>query len=174
MFGAQGYDRTSVRQVALEAGVDPALVIHYFGSKLELFVAAAELPAPPGEVVARLVEGPRRSAGARLASFVVDTLESDAGRQRMLALVRAATSEPEAGRLLRERVSADLLEPVADGLGGEHAAYRASLVMMHIVGLAMARYVIAIEPLASLPPEQVVAELAPRLQVCLTGRVALA
>jgi AcrR family transcriptional regulator len=171
LFGMQGYDRTSVRQVAIEAGVDPALVIHYFGSKLELFVAAAELPAPPELVVARLLDGPRRSAGERLATFVLETLESEGGRERMLALVRAATSEPEAGRLMRERISADLLEPVAAGIGGDHAAYRASLVMMHIVGLAMARYVIAVEPLASLPPESVVAELAPRLQTCLTGRL---
>ncbi|MFC7495865.1 MULTISPECIES: TetR family transcriptional regulator [unclassified Nocardioides] len=172
LFGTEGYDRTSIRRVAIEAGVDPALVVHYFGSKLELFAAAAELPAPPELVVTRLLDGPRRSAGERLARFVVETLESEDGRQRMLAVVRAASSEPEAARLLRDRISVDLLEPVAAGIGGDHAAYRASLVMLHVVGLAMARYVVAVEPLASLPPEAVVAELAPRLQTCLTGRLA--
>ena len=137
MFATQGYDRTSMRQVAIEAGVDPALVPHYFGSKVRLFAEAAVLPAPPEAVVARLVEGP-----------------------------------PEATRLLRERITADLLQPVAQQIGGDRAAYRASLVMMHIVGLAMARYVIQVEPLTSLPPDAVVADLAPRLQACLSGPLA--
>jgi AcrR family transcriptional regulator len=172
MFATQGYDRTSMRQVAIEAGVDPALVPHYFGSKVRLFAEAAELPAPPEAVVARLVEGPPEEAGQRLAAFVLATLESEDGRNRMLALVRAATSEPEATRLLRERISADLLQPVAQQIGGDRAAYRASLVMMHIVGLAMARYVIQVEPLTSLPPDAVVADLAPRLQACLSGPLA--
>jgi AcrR family transcriptional regulator len=172
MFATVGYDRTSMRQVAIEAGVDPALVTHYFGSKVQLFAEAAELPAPPEAVVARLVEGPREEAGLRLASFVLQTLESEDGRHRMLSLVRAATSEPEASRMLRERITRDLLQPVAEQIGGDRADYRASLVMMHIVGLAMARYVIQVEPLAGLPPEAVAADLAPRLQGCMSGPLA--
>ncbi len=172
MFATLGYDRTSMRQIALEAGVDPALVPHYFGSKVRLFAEAADLPAPPDEVVARLVDGPPGEAGLRLASFVLATLESEEGRNRMLALIRAATSEPEATRLLRDRITAELLEPVAAQIGGDRAAYRASLVMMHVVGLAMARYVIQVEPLASLPREAVIADLAPRLQGCLSGPLA--
>ena len=169
MFATLGYDRTTVRQVALEAGVDPALVVHYFGSKVALFAQVADLPAAPDLVVARLADGPRREAGRRLASFVLETLESEDGRHRMLALVRAATSEPEATRLLRERITTELLQPVAERIGGGHAEYRASLVMMHVVGLAMARYVIQVEPLASLPAAAVAADLAPRLQACLSG-----
>jgi AcrR family transcriptional regulator len=171
MFATHGYDRTTIRQVALEAGVDPALVVHYFGSKVRLFAAAAELPAPPEKVVERLVDGPRREAGRRLASFVLETLESEDGRHRMLAVVRAATSEPEATRLLRDRITAELLQPVAAQIAADHADYRASLVMMHVLGLAMARYVVRVEPLASLPAESVVADLAPRLQACLSGPV---
>ena len=154
MFATVGYDRTSMRQVAIESGVDPALVTHYFGSKVRLFVEAADLPAAPEAVIARLVDGPREEAGLRLASFALQTLESEDGRHRMLSLVRAATSEPE-GRLLRERIAAEMLEPVAEQIGGDRAAYRASLVMMHIIGLAMTRYVIEIEPLAGLPAEEV-------------------
>lgn len=172
MFATVGYDRTSMRQVAIESGVDPALVTHYFGSKVRLFVESADLPADPAVVVTMLVEGPREEAGLRLASFALQTLESEEGRGRMLSLVRAATSEPEAGRLLRERITADMLEPVAQQIGGDRAAYRASLVLMHIIGLAMARYVIRVEPLAGLPAEELVADLAPRLQACLSGPLA--
>jgi Tetracyclin repressor-like, C-terminal domain len=82
--------------------------------------------------------------------------------------VRSAASEPEAARLVRELISTRLLAPMARGLGVEDALVRASFCGVQVVGLVMARYVVAVEPLASLAPGQVVAIIAPNLQRLLT------
>src|SRR3954471_3796844 len=80
-FGEAGYDRASIRAVAEAAGVDPALVMHYFGSKQELFVSVMALPFEPADVLPALARGDR--AGERLARFIVDTLEDPHGRAVM-------------------------------------------------------------------------------------------
>jgi hypothetical protein len=83
--------------------------------------------------------------------------------------VRAAASEPEAARLVRELVTGELLAPIIQALDVDDAPLRASLVGSQIVGLVMARYIVGVEPLASCPPEVVVAALAPTLQRYLAG-----
>ena len=167
-FAEQGFDRTSLRSVAVEAGVDPSLVSHFYGTKQQLFVAVLELPFEPADVLPGLVEGDRGEIGLRLARFLLGVLESDEGRRRMTGIVRSAASEPEAARLVRELISTRLLAPMAQGLGVEDALVRASFCGVQVVGLVMARYVVAVEPLASLAPEQVVAIIAPNLQRLLT------
>ncbi len=168
LFAAQGYDRTSLRQVALEAGVDPTLVTHFHGSKQALFVAVVELPFDPPAVLPGLLAGDRATMGERLARFVVGVMESVEGRARMTGLVRAAASEPEAARLVRERVTAELFAPITAHLGADDAPLRASLLGAQTVGLVMARHVVAVEPLASVPPERLASVLAPILQHLLT------
>jgi AcrR family transcriptional regulator len=167
-FAELGYDRTSVRQVALEAGVDPGLVTHFHGTKQQLFVAVADLPFDPPSVLPGLLAGDPGGAGARLARFLVGVLVSEEGRRRVTGLVRAAASEPEAARMVRERVARELLEPLAAQLGADEPALRASLVSAQMVGLVMARHVVAIEPLASLPAERLAEAIAPVLQRYLT------
>src|SRR4051794_4110195 len=100
-FAEFGFDRTSMRKVAQEAGVDPTLVSHFYGSKAQLFVAVMELPFDPTQAVQPLIAGPPEQAGDRLARFVLQVLESEEGRRRVVGILRAATSEPEAGRLVR-------------------------------------------------------------------------
>ena len=168
-FAELGYDRTSMRQVALEAGVDPTLVSHFHGSKQQLFLAVVELPFRPADILPGLLAGAPQDAGMRLARFALGVLESAAGRGRVVALVRAAASEPEAARLVRELLTREVLTPLAEGIGSDDAAYRASLVMSQIVGLTMARYIVAMEPLASRDPGAVAAAVAPNLQRYLTG-----
>jgi len=168
-FAELGYDRTSLRAIALEAGVDPTLVSHFHGSKQRLFVSVVELPFHPTEILPGLLAGDRDAIGLRVARFVVGVAESEDGRRRVTGLVRAAASEPEAARLVRELVARELFAPIAQALEVEDAELRASLVGSQIVGLVMARYVVAVEPLASCPPEVVVAALAPTLQRYLTG-----
>ena len=164
LFGGEAYDRVTVRAIASAAGVDPALVIHYFGTKERLFLSVAGLPIPPEEVVARVLAGDRASAGLRLARFVVGVLEDPHERARVTAVVRAAASEPSAAELMRELLSRELTLPLAEALGSEDAALRANLAGSQVVGLIMARYVVGVEPLASAPAETVVAALAPTLQ----------
>ncbi|MGH2806360.1 MAG: TetR family transcriptional regulator [Actinomycetota bacterium] len=163
-FGAGGYDRTSLRRIASEAGVDQALIVHFFGSKIALFSEVVALPIDPATAIPHILEGPREELGVRAASFVVGVLENDHARATVTALVRAATSEPEAARLVRERLTHDLWGPLARELAVEDADLRVSLVGSQIIGLVLARYVVQVEPLASLPPDQVVSLIAPTLQ----------
>jgi AcrR family transcriptional regulator len=168
-FAEAGYDRAGIRAVAERAGVDPALVMHYFGSKQKLFVSVMALPYVPEEVLPDLVSGPRGEVGERLARFVVETLGDPQSRAVLTGMVRAAAAEPEIASLVREQVSARIVDAIAAGLLAEDAPARASLVASQIIGLIMARYVIRVEPLASLGPDALVAALAPNLQRYLTG-----
>lgn len=168
-FADFGFDRTSMRKVAMEVGVDPTLVGHFFGSKQQLFLAVVELPFDPAQVVPQLVAGPPEQAGERLARFVLQVLESEEGRRRVVGILRAATSEPEAARLIRELLTSQLLAPVAEHIGAGDARYRAALCASQMVGLALARYVVQIDPLAERSVDDLVAALAPTLQRYLTG-----
>jgi AcrR family transcriptional regulator len=170
-FAQYGYDRASLRGIAAQAGVDQKLIAHFFGSKQQLFVAAVGLPFNPGEVLPTVLAGDRASIGERLATLLVDVLEQPELHQRLTGVVRAAASEPEVARMLREFLSRELFAPAAELLGSEDGAFRANLVGSQIVGLVMARYVIAIEPLASMPPQAVAAAVAPTLQRYLLGPV---
>ena len=168
LFAEQGYDRTSMRAVALEAGVDPALVSHYHASKQALFVASVELPFEPAAVLPGILQGDRKTIGLRLATFLVGVLESEEGRRRITGLVRAAASEPEAARMVRELLTRQILATVVEHLGADEAQRRASFASSQIMGLVMARYIVGVEPLASLPPEDVVRVIGPTLQRYLT------
>jgi AcrR family transcriptional regulator len=168
-FAEAGYDRSGIRAVADRAGVDPALVMHYFGSKQKLFVSVMELPYVPEETLPALVGEPREAAGERLARFVVETLERPEGRTVLTGMVRAASTEPEIAALVREQVSGRIVAAIASGLEGDDALVRGSLVASQIIGLIMARYVIRVEPLASLSPDALVGALGPALQGYLTG-----
>lgn len=168
-FAQHGYDRASLRGIAGEAGVDQKLIAHFFGSKQQLFVAAVGLPFNPGEVLPAILAGDRATVGERLAELLVNVLEQPEHHQRLTGVVRAAASEPEVARMLREFLTRELFAPAAELLGSEDGPFRANLVGSQIVGLVMARYVIAIEPLASMPPKAVAAAVAPTLQRYLVG-----
>jgi AcrR family transcriptional regulator len=168
-FAAQGYDRTSMRGIAAEAGVDQALVAHFFGAKQRLFVEVVRLPFEPSQVLPLLLDGDRETIGVRLARFVASVLESPEGRARVLGVVRAAASEPEAARMLREFLRGELWAPLAGELGIEDAELRVTLCGSQIVGMVMARHVIEVEPLAALSGEELVGLLAPTFQRYLVG-----
>jgi AcrR family transcriptional regulator len=170
-FAEHGYDRASLRGIAAEAGVDQKLIAHFFGSKQQLFVAAVGLPFNPGEVLPAILAGDRDSIGERLAALLVEVLEQPELHQRLTGVVRAAASEPEVARMLREFLTRELFTPATEFLGTEDGPFRANLVGSQIVGLVMARYVVAIEPLASMPPAAVAAAIAPTLERYLLGRL---
>jgi AcrR family transcriptional regulator len=163
-FAELGYDRTSLRGVAAEAGVDPALVLHFFGSKQQLFVTVVELPFRAADVIPGVLGGERDGVGLRFARFVLSVLEDPEGRARLTGIVRAAASEPAAARMVRELITREVLTPLVESLGVEDAELRATLVGSQVVGLVMARYVVAVEPLASLDADALAAAIAPNLQ----------
>jgi AcrR family transcriptional regulator len=171
-FGALGYEHTTLRSVAEEAGVDSRLVLHYFGSKRELFVQSVQLPVEPEVLLAR-VFGTRETkaddAGALVADALLGILDHADTRQMAVALIRAAASEPEAAELIREVLTERVLLPLADRLVSDQPRLRASLCASQFVGLAMARYVVGIEPLASASREQLVRALAPVFEHYLFG-----
>jgi AcrR family transcriptional regulator len=163
-FAALGFDRTSLRSVALQAGVDPTLVSHFFGSKQKLFAEVMQLPFDPAQLIPRIVAGDPAGIGTRLATFIMTVLQTPEGHARLTGLIRAAASEDAAAAVVRERVTREILAPLAAGLGSDQPQLRGSLVASQVVGMVMARYVVKVEPLASLPPEQVIALIGPTLQ----------
>ncbi|MUL76937.1 TetR family transcriptional regulator [Mycolicibacterium sp. CBMA 226] len=164
LFAELGYERTSLRQVALQAGVDPALVSHFYGKKLDLFLAVVELPVEPATIIGRVLEGDKDSAGLRLATFILEVLDDEVRRRPMIGMVRAATAEPEAAKLVRDFLARNIIAPIAEGLGSADADYRAALVMSQVNGFAIARYVIGLEPLVNRSNEQLAADLGVTLQ----------
>ena len=142
-------------------------MLHFFGSKQALFVATVELPFDPDAVVPAILAEPDE-AGLRLAQFLLGVLEDPDGRARMTGIVRAAASEPAAAAALRDLITRTVLGAIVRNLGSADAELRATLVGSQVVGLVMARYVIGVEPLASLPADDVARAIAPNLQRYLT------
>ena len=170
-FAQHGYDSASVRQIADDAGVDPALVHHFYGTKEHLFVTAVGFPALPSELLARVAQGPRARLGERLLRSLLQVWETGEGRARLVALVRSAVSNDAAMEMLRQFLTSAILDQVAATLEVPDAEFRASLVASQVVGLALARYVFRIRPLANASVDEVVAAVAPSLQRYLTGKL---
>jgi len=171
-FAERGLAGTSVRAVAARAGVDPALVHHYFGTKGGLFAAAMELPFDPGAVVPALVEPGLDGLGERLVRFFLRVWDEPAPRARLQAILRSALTEDAAAALLREFVTREILGRVAAAVDAPDGPLRASLVGTQLVGLGVLRYIVRIEPLASADSETVIAAIAPTLQRYITGPLA--
>ncbi|MEU9110046.1 TetR family transcriptional regulator [Streptomyces xanthophaeus] len=168
VFAERGYDKTSVRGIAKVAGVDPALVHHYFGSKDELFAEAIEVSMEPALVVpAILGEGPD-GIGERLARYFLGIWENPASRAPLLAVMRSALTHEAAAKVLRGLVLRRVLERIAADLKVPDPTLRAELAASHMVGIAILRYVVQVEPLASADTEAIVAMVAPTLQRYLT------
>ena len=171
-FAEQGYQHATIRGVADLAGVDPALVHHYFGTKQELFVAAVQLPVNPVEQLMAVLDQDPGQAGRRMVETFLSVWDHAATQNPLLALIRSAVGDEHAAAMLREFITEEVLGQIAHRLGSADARLRASLVGSQIIGLAMARYIVKVEPLASAPPTQVVAAVGPTLQRYLTGDLA--
>ncbi len=171
-FSELGYDRTSLRAIAAEAGVDQALIAHYFGSKHQLFVAAVEFPLDAARFLPEVLAADRASIGERVAQVVLALVEDPDTRRRITGLIRAASSEPDAARMLRELLMREVIGPIAEALGADEPELRVSLVGSQIIGLVMARYVVEVEPFASLPAERVIELIGPTFQRYVTAPLA--
>jgi AcrR family transcriptional regulator len=156
LFGSHGYEGATLRMIADAAGVDPALVSRVYRDKPGLFRAAVEWPWDPAEVIPRIAAGARSRAGYRLTKEVIDTWEDSEQRAPILALLASTGTSDVARRLLRDFVSTQVHVPFVRSCGFDQPELRGSLLGAHTLGLCMARYVLAIEPLATLDPVMLV------------------
>lgn len=170
-FAERGYDQASIRQIAAEAGVDPALVHHYFGTKERLFIAAVRLPFDPQRIPAALLDGPPEEAGLRISRLFFAMWENPEPRHAMMGVLRSAVSDPGAAGMLRELIVEQMLVPIVSRVGIPDAELRLTLLASQIVGLAVVRYVVRVEPLASASPERLIPALAPTFQRYLDGPI---
>ncbi len=168
-FADKGFAATSIRAVARQAGVDAALVHHYFDSKDELFIEAMAIPVDPRRIAAQIIDGPRDEIGRRIATVFLGVWESPDGQQRMKALFRSVVTSDEVARMMREGITQMIIQPVAQVLDVPDAQLRVSLVATQLVGAAIVRYLVGLEPIASLDIETLIDRLAPVLQLHLTG-----
>jgi len=162
-FASRGYDAATVRGIAAAAGVDPALVRHYFGSKEHLFVVALEFPVDPAEFVPRLLEPGIEGLGERITAFFLQAWDTPGGRP-FLGLLRSVASNESAAEALRQFVTREVLQRVAAILVLDRPQLRAALAGSHLIGLAMARYVIRVEPIASASPAELARAVGPAIQ----------
>ena len=155
-FARSGYDGATIRGIATAARVDPKLVLHYFESKEGIFGAAMDFPFDPAEAIPELLR-------PGLARFFIEIWDSPAG-VRAHAIVRSMVTSERAAALMRDFVTREVLSRVAKALELDHPQVRASLAASQLIGLAMLRYVVKVEPLASAPPARLAAWIGPTLQ----------
>ena len=161
LFAERGYDNTSVRLIAAHSQVNPALVHHFFGTKEALFVASLQLPFNPSEAISRILDGPPGDVGERFVRFFLGVWGESESREAILAVFRSAMTHERAAGLMREFFAA-ALESVADKFG--IPAVRFEAAAGQVIGVALLRYVIQLEPLASADDEAIVSLLAPMVQ----------
>ncbi|MGW7492026.1 TetR/AcrR family transcriptional regulator [Streptomyces sp. NPDC054786] len=167
-FAERGYDKTSVRGIAKAAGVDAALVHHYFGTKEQVFEAAIELTFAPALTMPEAIAGGGEAVGERMARFMFGVWENPVTRQPLLAIMRSALTNDTAAAVLRGLIERRMLQRVAGELHVPDPQFRAQLAAGHLIGIAMLRYVIKMDPVASADTEEIIAMVAPTLQRYLT------
>jgi AcrR family transcriptional regulator len=170
-FAQRGFDGASVRGIATSAGVDPALVYHYFATKEDLFLAVVGAPTDPGVFISEAVAGDQSEMGERLVRTFVSVWGDPKLGPALLALVRSGIAHDWSARMLREFAATQILRRIVAKLDlpPDEAKTRSALVASQMLGLGMARYLMKIEPLASMESESVVRLIAPTVQRYLTG-----
>jgi AcrR family transcriptional regulator len=168
-FAEKGYDATSLRAVARRAGVDAALVHHYFAGKADLFAATVDVPIRPDLLVAEILRGPRDAIGVTIVRTIVTQLDNAPARDAFLALLRTALGHEFAARMLRQFMMREVLGRIARELDAPDSELRASLAASQIVGLIIARYGLRLGALADATPDEVVSRVGPIVQWHLLG-----
>lgn len=171
MFADNGFDKTSIRSIATAAEVDSALVHHYFGTKQQLFTAAVQIPIDPMIVLGPLRETPVDQLGHTLPSLLIPLWDSAVGAG-FIATLRAmlAGSDVSLVRTFIQEIIAVEVGTRVDNPPGS-GKVRVQFVASQLVGVAVARYIVALEPFSSLPAQQIADTIAPNLQRYLTGEL---
>lgn len=170
VFTEQGYESATVRAIAGRAGVDPAMVNHWFGGKEGLFTSAMRIPVNTTELVPELLRGPPEELAGRILRRFVGVWD-DAGGGQFAALMRSVAGNEIAVTMLRDFIKDALFDRLLVELGSDQPDLRVALCATQIAGLGMARYVLRLEPLASADEDTIVTAIAPNLQRYLTGEL---
>jgi AcrR family transcriptional regulator len=168
-FLADGYDAVTLRSVAAEAGVDVALISYFFGSKRGLFGAILELPANPPELLVRALHGDPATLPERVLRALIAAWDDRQRGRQLRVMVEAAVREPALARLVREVVSHEMIDRIAEHIGGPHARQRAAAFGVQLAGVVFARYILELEPVTSMTADELVRHLAPGLRAVLLG-----
>ncbi|WP_283609733.1 TetR/AcrR family transcriptional regulator [Mycolicibacterium poriferae] len=174
LFARNGIDKTSIRAIATDAGVDPALVHHYFGTKTQLFAAAIKIPIDPMSIIGPLREVPVDEIGHVLPSLLLPLWDSELGKG-FIATLRSVLGGSNVAELsmfrsfLQDVITAEVGSRVDDPPGTGRV--RVQFVASQLIGVVMARYILELEPFRSLPVTEVVETIAPNLQRYLTGEL---
>lgn len=170
LFTSHGFEATSIRAVARQAGVDPALVHHYFGDKVELLLGTVEITLDPRRLIHLAVSEEPRALGRRLVSTVLTVWESPLGA----TLVAVVRDQPALFHAFADVIAATVTEAVLGDLGftGDEGQARLAVIETIVGGILMTRYVARMEPMASLPPPQVIRLLGPLVQQAIEQRPA--
>ena len=151
------------------AGVGSSALRRDFGTKEDVFVEAMGMPFRPSEVLDSVLAGGRATRGERIVRLLLGLYEDPAALDAMRGLIREAVSREEVALMMREFIGQELVKRMAAAIDKPDPELRASLVGSQMAGLAMLRYVLRVEPLASADPEAIVALVAPNVQRYLTG-----
>ncbi len=168
-FLAEGYQAVTLRSIAAEAGVDAALVSYFFGSKRGLFGAALALTANPPELLLAALPGDPVSLPERVLAALVGAWDDPQQGGPLRVLVTAAVQDPGVARLLTDAFEHEMVDRVAAHIGGPQARYRAGAFVAQLAGLVFTRYVLRLEPLASMTADEIVRHFAPGLRAALHG-----
>ncbi|WP_258046059.1 TetR/AcrR family transcriptional regulator [Leifsonia shinshuensis] len=170
-FTERGYEAASLRAVARRAGVDSALVHHYFDDKADLFAATLEAPLRPDRVLSVVLGAPREEVGETLVRYLLTQLQDDRAAARMVLILRTVLSSGPGTRMLREFLTREVFTRLAALTHAEDADLRADLAASQIVGVLMTRYALKLEPIASASPDEVARRVGPVIQWHLFGDV---
>jgi AcrR family transcriptional regulator len=171
VFAEQGYDGATVRSIAARAGVDAAMVNHWFGGKEGLFAEAVlKLPFNPRDVADQLIAGDPDDLGERIVRTFV-TIWDNTGGGVFAALMRSITSHDQAAHALHDFLVKHIVERVLASVGKDDLEFRATLIASQLVGMGMVRYVAQFEPFASADTDAVVAAVGPNLQRYINGDI---
>ena len=168
-FSRHGYEGTTMRTIASEAGVDTALIHHFFLTKEGLFEAAVGDALRPPDLVERVLDGPRNGVGERTAHHLFAYWDEPATQDRLVAVLRSVTALEGAGAAVRGFLGAEVLHQLTSALGYTNPELRAALAGAHLIGLATMRYIFRFGPLAALSPAEVASGTSRTLQTYLTG-----
>jgi AcrR family transcriptional regulator len=163
-FAANGYAETSLRGIAREAGVDPSLIVHFFGSKAGLFAAVVEWPYDATQVAAQVRDVAPEQIGEYTARTFISNWEPDEQRNPVISLIRAALADPTVAALLREFITVNFGLPLVEHVEADQPELRAAMLASQLIGFGLARYALAFEALTTAPTEQLIATLGQSLQ----------
>jgi AcrR family transcriptional regulator len=168
-FLADGYQATTMRSIAADAEVDVALVSYFFGSKKGLFGAALALSANPPEILVRALPGDPNRLPERVLRALLDVWEDPERAGSLRVMIAGAISDPDVARLVKEVFEQEMVDRIAEHIGGSRARMRAAAFTSLLAGLIFTRYILGLDPVATMTADELIRSHAPCLRVALVG-----